>query len=177
MAWYIAHTKSGAEKKVLKAILRQVEIQGFRHLIFNILVPEEERLEVVKNQRRPVKHKVYPGYVFVEMELTDETWALVRNTEGVTHFVGASDKQQPVPVKESEIQTILKRMGMDTGLPQIDLDAGDTVRVLIGPFADFTGVIQEIDLEKQKAKVMLSIFGRDTPVEFDFNQIEKSSEE
>ncbi|MBU1023945.1 transcription termination/antitermination protein NusG [bacterium] len=177
MAWYIAHTKSGAEKKVSKAILRQVEIQGFKHLIFNILVPEEERLEVVKNQRRPVKHKVYPGYVFVEMELTDETWALVRNTEGVTHFVGASEKHRPVPVKESEIQTILKRMGMDTGLPQIDLDAGNNVRVLIGPFADFTGVIQEIDLEKQKAKVLLSVFGRDTPVEFDFNQIEKSSDE
>jgi transcriptional antiterminator NusG len=177
MAWYIAHTKSGVEKKVAKAIERQVEIHGMRHLIFRILVPEEERLEVVKNQRRPVKHKVYPGYVFVEMELTDETWAMVRNTEGVTHFVGSSDRNQPVPVKEAEIQTILKRMGMDTGLPIIDLDAGDNVRVLIGPFADFTGVIQEIDLEKQKAKVMLSVFGRDTPVEFEFNQIEKSSEE
>ena len=176
MAWYIAHTKSGAEKKVAKAITRQVELAGLKHLIFNILVPEEERLEVVKNQRRPVKHKVYPGYVFVEMELTDETWALVRNTEGVTHFVGSSGKE-PVPVKEGEMQTILKRMGMDSGLPQIDLEAGNSVRVLIGPFADFTGVIQEIDFEKQKAKVMLSVFGRDTPVEFDFNQIEKSSEE
>ena len=176
MAWYIAHTKSGAEKKVAKAITRQVELAGLKYLIFNILVPEEERLEVVKNQRRPVKHKVYPGYVFVEMELTDETWALVRNTEGVTHFVGSSGKE-PVPVKEGEMQTILKRMGMDSGLPQIDLEAGNSVRVLIGPFADFTGVIQEIDFEKQKAKVMLSVFGRDTPVEFDFNQIEKSSED
>jgi transcriptional antiterminator NusG len=176
MAWYIAHTKSGAEKKVAKAIERQVELKGLNHLVFRILVPEEERLEVVKNQRRPVKHKVYPGYVFIEMELTDETWSLIKNTEGVTHFVGSSGKE-PVPVKELEIQTILKRMGMETGLPQIDLDAGDHVRVLIGPFADFTGVIQEIDLEKQKAKVMLSVFGRDTPVEFDFNQIEKSTEE
>ena len=176
MAWYIAHTKSGAEKKVAKAIVRQVELEGLKHLIFNVLVPEEERLEVVKNQRRPVKHKVYPGYVFIEMELTDETWALVRNTEGVTHFVGSSGKE-PVPAKDLEMQTILKRMGMDSGLPHIDLDAGNNVRVLIGPFADFTGVIQEIDLEKQKAKVMLSVFGRDTPVEFDFNQIEKSSDE
>jgi len=176
MAWYIAHTKSGSENKVAKAIERQAEIRGFQHLIFRVLVPTEERLEVVKNQRRPVKHKVYPGYVFIEMELTDETWSLVKNTEGVTHFVGSSGKE-PVPVKDSEMQTILKRMGMDTGFPVIDLEAGDHVRVLIGPFADFTGVIQEIDLEKQKSKVMLSVFGRDTPVEFEFNQIEKCTEE
>jgi len=176
MAWYIAHTKSGSENKVAKAIERQAEIRDFQHLIFRVLVPTEERLEVVKNQRRPVKHKVYPGYVFIEMELTDETWSLVKNTEGVTHFVGSSGKE-PVPVKDSEMQTILKRMGMDTGLPLIDLEAGDHVRALIGPFADFTGVIQEIDLDKQKSKVMLSVFGRDTPVEFEFNQIEKCTEE
>jgi len=174
MAWYVAHTKSGCEKKVKEAIEHQAKVRGLRDKIFRVIVPQEEHLEVVKGSRTPVKHKVYPGYVFIEMVLTDETWALVKNTENVTHFLGTA--REPIPVKDSEMQTILRRMGMQANMPVIDLAVGDHVVVLTGPFTDFTGVIQEIDYDKQKAKVMLSVFGRDTPVELSFNEVEKTKE-
>ena len=177
MAWYVAHTKSGFEQKVKVSIENRVNLRKMKNKIFQIVVPQEESLEVIKGQRRPVKHKVYPGYVFIEMEYDEESWGLIKNTEGVTHFLGSSESaREPTPIKESEVQTILKRMGMAAG-PVVDLDMGDTITVLIGPFTDFTGMIQDLDLEKQKAKVLLSVFGRETPVEFDFNQIEKVKEE
>ncbi|HYE77859.1 MAG TPA: transcription termination/antitermination protein NusG [bacterium] len=172
MAWYIAHTKSGFESKVKKAIESQTRLKKLTGKIFRVLVPEEEKLEMVRNQKRPVKHKVYPGYVFIEMELTNETQSLIRDIDGVTHFVGQSGKE-PLPVKPEEMATILKRLGETTAAPQIDLEVGDNVKVLMGPFADFDGTIQDIDLEKGKAKVLLSVFGRETPVEFEFTQIEK----
>jgi transcriptional antiterminator NusG len=174
MAWYVAHTKSGCEKKVKDAIEQQAKVLGLRDKIFRVIVPQEEHLEVVKGSRQAVKHKVYPGYVFIEMVLTDETWALVKNTENVTHFLGTA--REPMPIKDGEMQTILKRMGVQSQGPVIDLAVGDQVVVLIGPFADFNGVIQEIDYDKQKAKVMLSVFGRETPVELSFNEIEKMAD-
>ncbi len=177
MAWYVAHTKSGFEQKVKASIENQVKLRKLRNRIFQVVVPQEESLEVVKGQRRPVKHKVYPGYVFIEMEFDEDTWGLVRNTEGVTHFLGSTEMgKEPTPIKETEVQTILKRMGVAAG-PSVDLEVGDSITVLIGPFTDFNGIIQEIDYDKQKTKVLLSVFGRETPVEFDFNQIEKVEEE
>lgn len=173
MAWYIAHTKSGFESKVKKAIEKEARLKKLTGKIFRVLVPEEEKLEKVRNQTRPVKHKVYPGYVFIEMELTNETQSLIKDIDGVTHFVGGASGKEPLPVKPEEMQLILKRMGETTALPQIDLEVGELVRVLQGPFSDFEGAVQDIDLEKQKAKVMLSVFGRETPVEFEFSQIEK----
>ncbi len=177
MAWYVAHTKSGFEHKVKASIENQVRLRKLGNKIFRIVVPQEESLEVVKGKRRPVKHKVYPGYVFIEMEYDEDTWGLIKNTEGVTHFLGSGETlKEPTPIKESEVQTILKRMGMEAG-PSVDLEVGDHITVLIGPFTDFNGIIQEIDYDKQKTKVLLSVFGRETPVEFDFNQIEKVEEE
>ena len=177
MAWYIAHTKSGFESKVKKAIENQSRLKKLTGKIFRVIVPEEEKLEKVRNQTRPVKHKVYPGYVFIEMELTNETQALIKDIDGVTHFVGGASGKEPLPVKPEEMQLILKRMGETTNLPQIDLAPGDSVRVLAGPFADFEGAIQDLDLEKNKARVLLSVFGRETPVEFEFTQIEKLSKD
>lgn len=177
MAWYIAHTKSGFESKVKKAIESQRRLKKLEAKIFRVLVPEEEKLEKVRNQTRPVKHKVYPGYVFIEMELTNETQALIKDVDGVTHFVGGASGKEPLPVKPEEMQLILKRLGETTALPQIDLEAGETVRVLQGPFADFEGTVQDIDMEKQKAHVMLSVFGRETRVEFEFSGIEKVSKD
>lgn len=174
MAWYVAHTKSGCEKKVKDSIEQQVKNRNLKDKIFRVIVPQEEHLEVVKGSRHLVKHKVYPGYVFIEMILTDETWSLVKNTENVTHFLGTA--REPQPIKDSEMQIILKRMGMQSEGPVIDLAVGDSVVVLIGPFADFNGIIQEIDYDKMKAKVMLSVFGRETPVELSFNEIEKISD-
>ena len=177
MAWYVAHTKSGFEQKVKASIENQVRLRKLGNRIFRVVVPQEESLEVVKGKRRPVKHKVYPGYVFIEMEFDEETWGLVRNTEGVTHFLGSMESaKEPTPIKETEVQTILKRMGVAAG-PSVDLEIGDHITVLIGPFSDFNGIIQEIDFDKQKTKVLLSVFGRETPVEFDFNQIEKVEED
>ncbi|MCG3150812.1 MAG: Transcription termination/antitermination protein NusG [bacterium] len=175
MAWYIAHTKSGFESKVKRAIESQRRLKKLEAKIFRVLVPEEEKIERVRANEKPraVKHKIYPGYVFIEMELTNETQALIKDIDGVTHFVGGASGKEPLPVKQEEIQLILKRMGEMTALPQIDLEVGETVRVLQGPFADFEGTVQDIDLEKQKAKVMLSVFGRETPVEFEFVGIEK----
>ena len=174
MAWYVAHTKSGCEQKVKASVEQQAKVMGLKDKIFRVIVPQEEHLEVVKGSRTPVKHKVYPGYVFIEMVLTDETWALVKNTENVTHFLGTA--KEPMPIKDSEMQTILKRMGMQAEGPVIDLAVGDQTVVLIGPFADFNGIIQEIDYDNQKAKVMLSVFGRETPVELSFNEIEKTTD-
>lgn len=174
MAWYVAHTKSGCEQKVKSSIEQQAKVMGLRNRIFRVIVPQEEHLEVVKGSRKPVKHKVFPGYVFIEMVLTDETWALVKNTENVTHFLGTA--REPMPIKDSEMQTILKRMGVESSGPVIDLAIGDEVTVLNGPFTDFTGIIQEIDYDKKKAKVMLSVFGRETPVELSFNEIEKTTD-
>ena len=177
MAWYVAHTKSGFEHKVKASIENQVKLRKLGNKIFRVVVPQEESLEVVKGKRRPVKHKVYPGYVFVEMEFTEDSWSLIKNTEGVTHFLGSTETgKEPTPIKEAEVQTILKRMGVAAG-PSVDLEVGDHVTVLIGPFTDFNGIIQEIDYDKHKTKVLLSVFGRETPVEFDFNQIEKIDEE
>lgn len=177
MAWYVAHTKSGFEHKVKASIENQVKLRKLGNKIFRVVVPQEESLEVVKGQRRPVKHKVYPGYVFIEMEFEEDSWSLVKNTEGVTHFLGSTEiGKEPTPIKESEVQTILKRMGVATG-PVVNLEVGDHVTVLIGPFTDFSGTIQEIDYDKHKTKVLLSVFGRETPVEFDFNQIEKIDED
>ncbi|HDS30431.1 MAG TPA: transcription termination/antitermination factor NusG [Firmicutes bacterium] len=174
MAWYVAHTRSGCEQKVKSSIEQQAKVLGLRDKIFRVIVPQEEHREIVRGSRTTVKHKVYPGYVFIEMILTDDTWALVKNTENVTHFLGTA--REPMPIKESEMQTILKRMGMQADGPIIDLAVGDRVVVLIGPFADFNGIIQEIDYDKQKSKVLLSVFGRETPVELSFNEIEKTSD-
>jgi len=170
-AWYAVHTYSGHENKVKTNIERRAESLGLKNKISRILVPVEEETRNRNGRRATIKRKVFPGYVLIEMELDDQTWYLVKNTIGVTGFVSSGNK--PVPLQEREVQSILDALsdgGMKT-TPQ--WQKGEVIRVTSGPFADFNGTIEEVNLDKQKVKVLISIFGRDTPVELDFNQIER----
>ena len=139
--------------------------------IFQVLIPTERVLEVKAGRRKFVQKKVFPGYVVVEMILNNDSWQVVRNTPGVTRFVGAGGK--PVPLKENEIDNILKQMGKGEKVPKLDIKVGEMVRIIIGPFTGYTGKVKEIDFEKTKLKIFISIFGRETSVELDFNDIEK----
>jgi transcriptional antiterminator NusG len=172
--WYAVQTRSGYEHKVKANIENQVEMLDLGDQVLQILIPQEERLEVVKDKRRPVKRKIYPGYIFIEMDLNDATLGIIKNTEGVTKFLGP--QMTPEPISDEEMDLILKRVGLGAKAI-VDFRIGDTVTVLSGPFADFTGQINEIDFERQKLRVLLSIFGRETPIELDFNQVAKSDED
>jgi len=170
-AWYAVHTYSGHENKVKTNIERRAESLRLKDKISRILVPTEEETRTRNGRRSTIKRKVFPGYVLIEMELDDQTWYLVKNTIGVTGFVSSGNK--PVPLQEHEVQNILTSL-QDGGLhTRPEWKKGDVIRVTVGPFADFNGTIEEVNTEKQKLKVLISIFGRDTPVELDFNQIEK----
>ncbi|NLY42840.1 MAG: transcription termination/antitermination protein NusG [Clostridiaceae bacterium] len=164
--WYVVHTYSGYENKVKANIEKIVENRGLQDQILEVQVPVEEVIETKDNKKRVVLKKIFPGYVIIKMVMTDESWYLVRNTRGVTGFVGPGSK--PVPISEEEV----KAMGIDVGLPRVNFQVGDSVKVVSGPLENFIGVIEEINPEKKKAKVIISMFGRDTPVELDFNQIE-----
>jgi transcriptional antiterminator NusG len=172
--WYAVQTRSGYEHKVKANIENQVDMLGLTDMVLQILIPQEERLEVVKDKRRPVKRKIYPGYIFIEMDLNDSTLGIIKNTEGVTKFLGP--QATPEPISDEEMDLILKRVGLGAKAV-VDFRIGDSVTVLSGPFADFTGQINEIDFERQKLRVLLSIFGRETPIELDFNQVAKSDED
>lgn len=172
--WYAVHTYSGHEKKVKTNIERRAETMGMREKVSQILVPTEKESRVRQGKKSSIDRKVFPGYVFVEMVLDDNTWYLVKSTTGVIGFVGDN---KPTPVKNSEIQAIQEALAESDKKPYIrpKWEVGQAVRVNSGPFADFTGTIQEIHAPKDKVKVLISIFGRDTPVELEFNQVEKIS--
>jgi transcriptional antiterminator NusG len=169
--WYAIHTYSGHENKVKTNIERRAESLGMRNKIFRILVPTEEEIRTRGGKRQQIKRKVFPGYVLIEMVLDDSTWYLVKNTIGVTGFVTSGNK--PVPLQEREIASILESVGEGGRKPKVAWEKGETIRVIAGPFAEFTGTIEEVNVSKEKLKVLISIFGRDTPVELDFTQVEK----
>lgn len=169
--WYVIHTYSGYENKVKANLERRVESMAMEDKIFRILVPTEEELEIRDGKRKITKKKIYPGYVIVEMILTDDSWYVVRNTPGVTGFVGSGNK--PIPLQEKEAKLILHQMGIDEPRTRIDFAVGETIRVIRGPFENFSGLIEDINPEKGKIKVKVSMFGRETPVELDYHQVEK----
>ncbi|MGQ9780458.1 MAG: transcription termination/antitermination protein NusG [Bacillota bacterium] len=169
--WYVIHTYSGYENKVKANLERRVESMGMGDKIFRIVVPMEEELEYKDGKRKITKKKIYPGYVMVEMIMSDDSWAVVRNTPGVTGFVGSGSR--PIPLQEKEVAAILRHMGLEEPRPRVDYSIGESVRVIRGPFENFSGVVEGINLEKGKLKVKVSMFGRETPVELDFSQVEK----
>ncbi|MBL4954544.1 transcription termination/antitermination protein NusG [Neobacillus sp. OS1-32] len=172
--WYVVHTYSGYENKVKANLEKRVESMGMTDKIFRVIVPEEEETDVKNGKKKVVKRKVFPGYVLVELVMTDDSWYVVRNTPGVTGFVGsAGSGSKPTPLLPEEVGVILKRMGVEEKRIDVDYQIGETVRVKEGPFANFTGNIEEMDKDKAKLKVLVNMFGRDTPVELDFSQIEK----
>lgn len=172
--WYVVHTYSGYENKVKANLEKRVESMGMTDKIFRVIVPEEEETEIKNGKKKIVKRKVFPGYVLVELIMTDDSWYVVRNTPGVTGFVGsAGSGSKPTPLLPEEVVFILKRMGVEEKRVDINYELGETVRVKEGPFANFTGNIEEMDKVKSKLKVLVNMFGRDTPVELDFSQIEK----
>ncbi len=165
--WYVVHTYSGHENKVKANIEKLVENRGMQDVIFNVEVPTEEYTENKNGKIKVKERKMFPGYVLVNMAITDESWYLVRNTRGVTGFVGPGSK--PVPLSEEEV----KNLGVQPKLPEIDLAIGEVVKINSGLFEDFTGTVQNIDQEKRKLKVFVSMFSRETLVELDFEQVEK----
>jgi len=169
--WYAIHTYSGYEERVKKNLEQRVKFTDSQEEITQVVVPTEEEVEIRGGQRRTVAKKILPGYILVEMVMTDQSWAVVRNTPGVTGFVGSAGK--PVPLAEDEVEQILKQMRAETPKVKVGFRPGQSVRVTEGPFADFVGVVDEIGTDKGKVKVLLSLFGRETPVELDFLQVEK----
>jgi len=170
--WYVVHTYSGHEAKVKSNLLRRVESMGMENSIFQVEVPEERVVEIKDGKKIERPKKIFPGYVLVEMILDDDSWHAVRNTPGVTSFVGASSK--PIPLMNREVKKILKRSMSGKTRVQIDLKIGDHIKVISGPFTDFSGDIIEINPERGKLKVSVSIFGRPTPVELEFAQVSKT---
>ena len=172
--WYVVHTYSGYENKVKANLEKRVESMGMADKIFRVVVPEEEETEIKNGKTKVVKRKVFPGYVLVEIVMTDDSWYVVRNTPGVTGFVGsAGSGSKPTPLLPEEVIVLLKRMGVEEKRVDVDYEIGETVRVKEGPFANFTGSVEEMDKDRAKLKVLVNMFGRDTPVELDFTQIEK----
>jgi transcriptional antiterminator NusG len=172
--WYVVHTYSGYENKVKANLEKRVESMAMQDKIFRVVVPEEEETDFKNGKKKVVKRKVFPGYVLVEIVMTDDSWYVVRNTPGVTGFVGsAGSGSKPTPLLPEEVTFILKRMGVEEKRVDFDFELGETVQVKEGPFANFTGTIEEMDKDKSKLKVLVNMFGRDTPVELDFTQIEK----
>ncbi|NLW07508.1 MAG: transcription termination/antitermination protein NusG [Clostridia bacterium] len=171
--WYVIHTYSGYENKVKANLEKRVESMNMGDKIFRVIVPTEDEVQIKDGKRKITKRKVYPGYVMVEMILTDASWYVVRNTPGVTGFVGSGNK--PIPLQETEVKQILQTMGVEEPRPRIDVVIGENVRVISGPFENFIGTIEEIQPDKGKLRVLVSMFGRETPIELDFSQIEKIS--
>ncbi|KKE78590.1 transcription termination/antitermination protein NusG [Oceanobacillus caeni] len=172
--WYVVHTYSGYENKVKMNLEKRVETMGMEEKIFRVIVPEEEETEIKNGKKKVVKKKFFPGYVLTEMIMTDDSWYVVRNTPGVTGFVGSSGHgSKPTPLLPDEVDTLLKQLGVDETRVEVDFELQENVRVKEGPFTDFTGTIENIDVDKQKIKVHVNMFGRETPVELDFSQVEK----
>ncbi len=169
--FFAIHTYSGYEERVKKNLDQRVKSMGAEDKIFQVLIPTEEEVEIKGGQKRTIQRKILPGYVLVEMKMTDQSWAIVRNTPNVTGFVGSGGK--PVSLKKDEVDKILKQMRSETPKVKVGFKEGQSVRVTDGPFTDFVGIVDEVEVEKGKVKVLLSLFGRETPVELDFLQVEK----
>ena len=169
--WYVIHTYSGYEDAVAKNLRQRIESLGMEDKIFNVIVPKEKKIKIKNGKRKTVEEKIYPGYVLVEMIVTDDSWYIVRNTPNVTGFVGAGTT--PVPVSLKEIETLKKRMGVEAPQYKIDVKIGDHVKIIDGTLKDFDGKVSEIDEERGKIKILINMFGRDTPVELDSLQIKK----
>jgi transcriptional antiterminator NusG len=167
--WYVIHTYSGYENKVKTNLEHRVESMGAQDQIFQVVIPTEDEIEIRDGQRRTVQKKVFPGYVLVQMLLTDHSWHVVRNTPGVTGFVGSGSK--PTPLLDQEVKQILKAMRREAPKIKVSFSRGERVKVVDGPFTDFIGVVDDINLEKGKVRVLVSFFGRETPVELDFLQV------
>jgi transcriptional antiterminator NusG len=169
--WYVVHCYSGYENKVKRNLEQRISSMGMEDFIFNVIVPTEEEIEVRDGKRRTYQRRVFPGYILVEMAMTDDSWYVVRNTPGVTGFVGMGTR--PTPLREEEVQRIIKRMEAEAPTVKVTFKPGQRVRIVQGPFADFIGSVDDINMEKGKVRVMVSFFGRETPVELDFLQVEK----
>ncbi len=165
--WYVVHTYSGHENKVKVNIEKMVENRGMQDVILSIVVPTEERVEIKDGQRKVKSRKMFPGYVIIKMIVTNESWYLVRNTQGVTGFVGHGS--DPIPLSDEEV----RRMGIEKVWIDLDVEPGDAVKVINGPFESFMGTVEEVNMEKQTLKVIVSMFGRDTSVELEFGQVDK----
>ncbi|MBA2754514.1 MAG: transcription termination/antitermination protein NusG [Chloroflexia bacterium] len=171
--WFVLHTYSGYENKVKKTIESRIDALDLGDRVHEIVVPTQDEVEIRNSQRYTVQRKVFPGYVLVRMDLDDDTWYTLRNTPGVTGFVNVNNK--PVPLAEAEVQNILKGMTAEAPKVKVSFQVGDTVQITDGPFADFRGEIDEVNHERGKIKVLVSFFGRETPVELDFLQVERES--
>ena len=170
--WYVIHTYSGYENKVMATLERKVKSMGLENVINRILVPMEDEVDIKDGKKRTVKRKIFPGYVLVEMEVNDRSWYVVRNTPGVTGFVGSATK--PVPLEAEEVKKILKSQGVEHEPKQhVDVEVGEQVRITSGSFENFIATVTEINEEKGTVKGLIDMFGRETPVEVDFSQIEK----
>lgn len=171
-AWYVVHCYSGYENKVRHNLEQRIETMGMKDKIFDVVIPTQEEIEVKEGKRRTVERHIFPGYVLVNMALSEESWYVVRNTPGVTGFVGMGN--QPTPLRPEEVSQIIKRMEAEAPTVKVTFKVGERVRIVDGPFNDFRGVVAEIDMERTKVRVMVSFFGRETPVELDFLQVEKA---
>jgi transcriptional antiterminator NusG len=171
-AWYVVHCYSGYENKVRHNLEQRIETMGMKDKIFDIVVPTEEEIEVKEGKRRTVERRVFPGYILVNMIMTEESWYVVRNTPGVTGFVGMGNT--PTPLRPEEVAQIIKRMEAEAPRIKVTFRQGERVRIVDGPFNDFRGTVSEIDMERAKVRVMVNFFGRETPVELDFLQVEKT---
>ncbi|KOS61206.1 transcription termination/antitermination protein NusG [Lysinibacillus agricola] len=172
--WYVVHTYSGYENRVKANLEKRVETMGMQDKIFRVIVPEHEETEMKDGKKRTMMRKVFPGYVLVELIMTDDSWYVVRNTPGVTGFIGSSGGgAKPTPLLPEEVERLLQQMGMTDKVVEIDISVGEAVEVLEGPFAHFQGRVEEIDTEKGKLKVSVDMFGRETIMELDFEQVQK----
>ena len=169
--WYVIHTYSGYEDAVASSLKQRIESFGMEDKIFNVLVPKEKKIKIKNGKRKAVEEKIYPGYILIEMNVTDDSWYVVRNTPNVTGFVGAGTV--PVPISDEEIKELKKRVGQEVPKYKMDFKIGDSVKVIDGPFKDFDGKVSEIDKERGKVKILINMFGRDTPMELDSLQIKK----
>ena len=171
-SWYVVHCYSGYENKVRHNLEQRIETMGMKDMIFDIVVPTEEEIEVKEGKRRTVERRVFPGYILVNMLMTEESWYVVRNTPGVTGFVGMGNN--PTPLRPEEVSQIIKRMEAEAPRIKVTFKSGERVRIVDGPFNDFRGTVSEIDMDRAKVRVMVNFFGRETPVELDFLQVEKT---
>jgi transcription termination/antitermination protein NusG len=170
--WYVVHCYSGYEYKVRHAIEQRIETMGMTDKIFDVIVPTEEEIEVKDGKRRTVERRVFPGYILVEMKMDEDSWYVVRNTPGVTGFVGMGN--DPTPLRADEVKQIMDRMSDESPKIKVTFKVGQRVRIVDGPFNDFIGEVADIDMDKSKVRVMVNFFGRETPVELDFLEVEKA---
>ena len=169
--WYVIHTYSGYEDRVAENLRQRIESMGMKDKIFDVIVPKENQIEIKNGRRRVVERRIFPGYVLVQMDVTDDSWYVVRNTPNVTGFVGSGTT--PTPIDPNEVKSIQKRMGVEEPKYSIDFRLGETVNITDGPFKGFDGSVNEIDEQKGKIKVLVNMFGRETPVELDSLQVKK----